>query len=109
MRFTLKLALQAKATELLYQHLLGGRRNHCMAFLSLLTQLHPRFQKCQPILPLSFDVVKTIFPIFIFKNHLHLQKITWAVSSLLVSCVVVLALQIAIDAKLSFINPSMPK
>lgn len=69
MRFALKLALQAKATECLYQHLLGGR-NHCMAFLSLLTQLHPHFQKCQPILPLSFDVVKTIFPCSSWRNHL---------------------------------------
>lgn len=102
MRFALKVALQAKATELLYQRLLGGRRNHCMAFLSPLTQLHPHFQKCQPILSCLLMWSK-LFP------HLCLQKTTWAVSSILVLCVAVLALQIAIDTKLSFINLPMPK
>lgn len=42
-------------------------------------------------------------------SHLHLWTITWAVSSILVLCVAVLALQIAIDAKFSFINPCIPK
>lgn len=89
MRFAFKLAFQAKATELFYQHLLGGRRNHCMAFLSLLTH----FQKCQPILPFLLMWSKLF-------SHLHLQKITWAVSSAL--CVAVLALQIVTDANFPF-------